>query len=48
VAGDVVRGRGPGVFPADPDLQYGEVEWVEDQLDALPGQYRVDLVPVTC
>src|SRR5712691_177563 len=34
VPGDVVRGRGAGVLPAGPHRQDGEIEWVEDQLDA--------------
>src|SRR5215472_9195198 len=41
VPGDVVRGRGPGVLPARPHLQHGQVKWVEDQLDPPPGQHRV-------
>src|ERR1700722_17889283 len=46
VPGDVMRGRGPGVLPVAPYLQHGQVERVEDQLCAPPGQARVDLVPV--
>src|SRR5712691_10881460 len=48
VPGDVVRGRGAGVLPAGPHRQDGEIEWVEDQLDAPPGQGGIDLVAVPC
>src|SRR5437868_14870247 len=47
VPGDVMRGRGPGVLAVAPDEQHGQVEWVEDELDAPAGERRVDLVLVS-
>jgi hypothetical protein len=46
VAPDPVRDRGAGRDPAQPDLDAGEVERVEHQLDPAPDQQRVDLVGV--
>ena len=46
VAPDPVRDRGAGRDTAQPDLDAGEVERVEHQLDAAPDQQRVDLVGV--
>jgi len=48
VAPDPVRDRDAGRDAAQPDLDAGEVERVEDQLDAPPGQARIDLVAVPC
>jgi hypothetical protein len=46
VPADRERDSGPGGLAAGPDLDPVQVERVEDQLDVLPGQPRVDLVDV--
>ena len=48
VAADGERDGGPGGLAAGPDLDAGQVERVEDQLDVLPGEPGVDLVGVPC
>ena len=44
VAGDLERQRDPRVGPGVADGQLPQVEGVEDQLDAAPGQAGIDLV----
>src|SRR5512135_3526705 len=46
VPADGERDGGPGGLPAGPDLDAGQVERVEDQLDVPPGEPGVDLVGV--
>lgn len=46
VAPDPERQRGAGVGAVDADLEEGQVERVEDQLDLAADQLRVDLVAV--